>query len=99
MAQYTYLNNSDSDEAKVQKINSNLNEIKMFEARLTKGLIELPNNNSGGGSTSEGVWGSITGDINDQSDWADLVYLQTQLATRVLKTNTIPDSNINALPF
>ena len=98
MTQYTYLNNSDSDEAKVQKINSNLNEIKMFEARLTKGLIELPSTSSGG-STSEAVWGSITGDINEQSGWASLVYLQTQLATRVLKTNIIPDSDINALPF
>lgn len=97
MAQYTYLNNSDSDEAKVQKINSNLNEIKMFESRLTKGLIELPTKTS---TSSSVEWGNIEGGMYNQSDLAEkLNEIDSDIAKKVPILDSIPSNTITNLPI
>jgi hypothetical protein len=98
MTSLTYLNDSDSDETKVRKINANLDELRIFESRLTKGLIKLPTD--GGGSSSSVNWGNIEGEIYNQSDLAEkLNTIDVEIAKKVSISDSIPSNTIKNLPI
>lgn len=84
-----YLNNSDSDESKVRKINANLDELRILESRLTKGLIELPT--SGSSTPTSATWGSIGGALSDQKD------LMSELESKVPVIDAISKSVLDNL--
>lgn len=93
MTSLTYLNNSDDDETKVRKINANLDELRIFESRLTKGLIELPT--KGGGSSSSVNWGNIEGEMYNQADLAEkLNTIDANIAKKVPISDSIDTTNI-----
>lgn len=97
MTSLTYLNNSDSDEAKVKKINANLDELRIFESRLTKGLIELPTKTS---TSSSVEWGNIEGGMYNQSDLAEkLNEIDSDIAKKVPILDSIPSNTIKNLPI
>lgn len=90
MSQFLFLNDSDSDILQIQKINSNFDSISLFESRLTKGLIDLPQVESGDTPVASSVaWGKITGDLPDQVD------LDEQLALRLETSNVLTTAQIN----
>lgn len=93
MTSLTYLNNSDSDETKVRKINANLDELRIFKSRLTKGLIELPTKSDG--SFSFVNWGDIEGEMYNQSDLAaKLNTIDANVAKKVPISDSIDTTNI-----